>query len=91
MADNHPINGRVGWFLSVVRQVTPLSLVLIGLFIALGFNYTTPAEAIKDTKERLERVERMLESLVRLECARVSDRDARLSDLNCTSVRRMRQ
>lgn len=81
-----PINGKIGWTLEAVKQFMPLFWVITVLWVTLGFRYSTPGQDIADARERIFRVEELVESLVRLECARIDGRDARLANLNCDLV-----
>jgi hypothetical protein len=86
-----PINGKVGTFIAAIDQLKTIILVAVIVFLSLGFNWTTPGQALNKATSRLDRIEALVESLVRLECNRVEEsmelrRDAKLARLSCSAL-----
>lgn len=88
-----PINGKIGYTLAVVKQVTPLFGWVAFLFMLFGFKISPPGQQIVDlvvklavVDERTQKLETLIESLVRLRCVETNPRDAALIGLPCERV-----
>lgn len=88
-----PINGKVGYTLAVVKQVTPLLGWVAFLFMLFGFKISPPGQQIVDlvsrlaiVDERTQKLESLIEGLVRLRCVETTTRDAALIGLPCGRV-----